>query len=267
VRDGFVNIAVTREGESATVLLNRPEKLNPLDWITVKELLRAVQELAEDPTLRTIVFRGAGRSFSAGGDLEKYIELFKSPTDMKSFMETFYQLFELMEQSRIVFIAAVNGVCVAGGLELLLACDLVIASDDARIGDGHLNFSQLPGAGSSVRLWRAIGSVRAKHIVMTGELLSAHEALQIGLVGQVAGAAEFDAAVADLVRRIHEKSRSSLIGAKRLLNEAVRSGLDAALRKEIAFVHEYATTQADPIEGLIAFREKRSPKYGSDPSE
>lgn len=258
----YSNILVARDGLGVTIVLNRPDKLNPLDWDTMREIHSAVKDLEEEAELRTISFLGAGRSFSAGGDLEKYLELFKHPSEFRGFMEEFYQLFDIMENSKKIYVAAVNGVCVAGGLELMLACDLVIAAEDAKIGDGHLKYGQLPGAGSSVRLWRAIGTTRAKHLVMTGELLTAREAHQIGLVGEVVPAGKLEIGLRALLTKLHSKTPVGLAGAKFLLNEAVRSEMARALRGEIAYVERYATTEKDPIEGLLAFKEKRSPRYG-----
>ncbi len=107
------------------------------------------------------------------------------PDKFAAFLDDFFQLLDAIEASAKIYIAAVNGVCVAGGIELLLACDLAIAAASARIGDGHLNFGQLPGAGGSQRLPRAIGLLRAKHLILTGALLSAAEAERIGLVNEV----------------------------------------------------------------------------------
>ena len=140
----YENILLDRWGEGVTITFNRPERLNPLDWDTIAELRRAVEALEQDKTIRTVVFTGSGRAFSAGGDLDKYIKLFEVPDDFRFFVEQWYRLFEVMENSPKIYIAAINGICVAGGIELLLACDLVIASENAQIGDGHLNFGMLP---------------------------------------------------------------------------------------------------------------------------
>ena len=258
---GFANILVQSNDAHALITLNRPDKLNPLDWATVKELRTAVTALDAEPGLRTVAFIGAGRGFSAGGDLEKYIALFQNSMDFRAFMEDFYGLFETMEASAKIFIAAVNGICVAGGLELLMACDLVIASEDARIGDGHLNFGQLPGAGGSVRLWRAVGAVRAKQLMLTGEILSAREAAAWGLVGKVVPEGQLLDGLKDMVERLHQKTPVGLAGAKRLLNRAIRLDIDAALRAEIAQVQNYAATESDAQEGLQAFRDKRKPRF------
>ncbi|MGH6617325.1 enoyl-CoA hydratase/isomerase family protein [Sphingomonas sp.] len=258
----FKNIRIERAERRATIQLNRPEKRNPLDWDTVRELRDAVIALEAEPGLMAVVVTGSGDAFSAGGDLEKYLTLFRSAPDFRGFMEDFYQLFRAIERSSAVYIAAINGVCVAGGLELLLACDIVIATENARIGDGHLNFGQLPGAGSSIRLWRSIGAHRAKHLMFTGDLLTARACERIGLVNEVHPGEDFDAAIETLVGKILAKSPVGLSGAKHLLNTAIREDLESGLRAEIEFVQNYATTERDPIEGLMAFKEKRKPNFG-----
>ena len=258
----FSNITVQVSGKGARLTLNRPEKKNPLSWDTVRELRLAAEELNKNDELMSVVIIGSGDSFSAGGDLEKYLELFESPDDFRGFMEEFYQLFAAIEASHAVYIAAINGVCAAGGLEVLLACDVAIAAQGAKIGDAHLNFGQLPGAGSSIRLWRAIGTHNAKHLVFTGDFISAGRARELGLVQEVAPDPEFEQLIAALEEKIHRKSPASVTGVKHLMNLAVREDLEQGLRTEIDYVHRYATTQADPMEGLLAFRDKRKPEFG-----
>jgi len=258
----FRNIRVEVCAPHATITLNRPEKRNPLDWDTVKELRDAVIALRDVPQLVTVAVTGSGDAFSAGGDLEKYVDLFRSAPDFRGFLEDFYQLFLAMERSAAVYIAVVNGVCVAGGLELMLACDIVIAAEEARIGDGHLNFGQLPGAGSSIRLWRSIGAHRARYLMLTGDLLTARDAERLGLVNEIHARAKLEAGLAVLLAKLHAKSPAGLRGAKHLLNTAIRESLEAGLRLEIEYVERYATTEADPMEGLMAFKEKRKPRFG-----
>ena len=258
----FKNIAVEVAGKRARFTLNRPEKKNPLNWDTVRELRIAAEQINQNEEVMSVVVIGSGDSFSAGGDLEKYLELFENPDDFSGFMEEFYRLFCAVEESQAVYIAAINGVCVAGGLEVLLACDVAIAAESARIGDGHLNFGQLPGAGSSIRLWRAIGTHNAKHLIFSGDLLPAKRAHELGLVQEVAPDAEFETAILTLEEKIHRKSPASVKGAKYLMNRAVYEGLEQGLRTEMRYVHRYATTEADPMEGLLAFRDKRQPSFG-----
>ena len=160
-----------------------------------------------------------------------------------------------------MFVAEVNGFCVAGGLELMLACDLAVASEDARIGDGHLNFGQLPGAGGSQRLPRAIGATRAKQLIYTGRLIDGREAERIGLVAEAVPSDALAATVDTLIETMLEKSPLGLARAKLLVNEGMRCDLAAALELEIDLVHDYATTSEDAIEGLMAFKDKRKPKF------
>jgi enoyl-CoA hydratase len=255
------NTKLRWDGAVARLTLTRADKLNPLDWATVRELKAAVATIDQRADIFAVVVTGAGRSFSAGGDLDGYIDLYRQPDKFRSFLNDFYDMLTAIEASPKIYVAAVNGVCVAGGLELLLACDLAIAAHSARIGDGHLNFGQLPGAGGSQRLPRAVGLLRAKHLMLTGALLEAEEARQIGLVNEVVPDRELEAAVTRLVGQLQQKSRVGLRGAKHLANLTLTMGLDEGLKAEIAFVHRYATTEPDATEGLVAFKEKRKPMF------
>ena len=257
--DTFANITLAFEGAVARLTLARPEKLNPLDWATVKELRAAIALIDTRPEVSFVVVTGQGRSFSAGGDLEGYLHLYARPHEFAAFLDDFWKMLTAIEASPKIYISAVNGHCVAGGIELLLACDLAVAAEGAKIGDGHLNFGQLPGAGGSQRLPRAVGLLRAKHMMLTGNLLSAAEAERIGLVGAVAS--DLEAAVAELIAGMSQKSRVGLRGAKHLANLTLSLDLDAGLKAEIAYVHAYATTEPDATEGLVAFKEKRRPAF------
>lgn len=259
----MANVRLDTAGGHARLSLQRPDKLNPLDWATVRELKQAVAAIEAMDEIFVVSIIGSGRSFSAGGDLDGYLRLYREPTEFADFLEDFYAMLAGIENSRKIYIALINGVCVAGGLELLLACDLVLAADTARIGDGHLNFGQLPGAGGSQRLPRAIGLLRAKHLMLTGKLLTAAEAREIGLVNEVVPHAELEAALDRLVGQLAEKSRVGLASAKHLANKTLTSDLEEGLRYEIDFVLNYATTVPDATEGLLAFKEKRKPIYQS----
>ncbi|BBK41674.1 enoyl-CoA hydratase [Allostella vacuolata] len=256
-------IAYESAGGRATVTFRQPERMNPLDWATVKELRQAVATADADPALRAVVITGSGRAFSAGGDLEGYLTLYRDPDRFRGFLEDFFQLLDAIERSRLVYVAAINGFCVAGGLELMLACDLAIAAREAKIGDGHLNFGQLPGAGGSQRLPRAIGVQRAKHLMLTGRLIDGLEAERIGLVAEAVPLADLVTHVDALVAGLMERSRAGVAGMKHLVNEGMRGAVGEGLRMEVDFVHRYATTHPDATEGLVAFQEKRRPRFGA----
>jgi enoyl-CoA hydratase len=248
-------------GSVARITLARPEKLNPFDWTTIRDLRQIVERIEREPEIRMVTVTGSGRSFSAGGDLGGYLDLYRDPDRFRAFLVDFNALLTTIEGSDRIYIAVINGLCVAGGLEFFLACDMVIAADTARIGDGHLNFGQLPGAGGSQRLPRAIGLLRAKQLMFSGALLPAVEAERIGLVGKVVPAGELERYVQSVCDDLLHKSRVGLAGAKRLLNESRSRELPDGLQYEMDFVHRYATQESDAIEGLEAFRDKRKPRF------
>lgn len=255
------NIIVEKAPGVAVVTLNRPAKMNPLDWSTVKALLAAFRDWEADKSLRVVLITGSGKAFSAGGDLEGYLSLYKRPEDFRKFLHDLCTLLELLEKSDKVMIAAINGHCLAGGLELMLACDLAIAADTAQFGDAHLNFGQLPGGGSSQRLPRAIGSQRAKDLIFTGRFISGVDAERIGLVARVVPAAELMATARKVAEAILAKSPAGVAHAKTLVRDGMAMDLQRALQFEIDLVHEWATTHPDAMEGLAAFAERRAPRF------
>ena len=257
----FANILCSRDAGIAIITLNRADKLNPLDWQTIKELLSCVRQLEGDKAIRVVTITGAGRAFSAGGDLNGYLDLYTKADEFRTFLQDFFSLCEEIERSEKIFIAAVNGVAVAGGIELILACDLVLMAAEAKIGDGHLNFAQLPGAGGSQRLPRTVGVIQAKRLMLTGDLIDAEEAKAIGLVTKVIPGAELERAAQDLARSLLGKSAAALKGAKHLVNEGATMARGKALAMEMDFVHDYATNHPDAMEGLRAFQEKRPAKF------
>jgi enoyl-CoA hydratase len=253
-------VLVRREGAVAHLVLDRPKEHNPLDRVSVAALLEAVKVLEPEDGVRVVLVYGNG-SFSAGGDLKGYIDLYQRPAEFRRFLENFHELLDRMERSTKIYCAVLTGYCVAGGLELLLACDVAIAARSAKIGDGHLNFGQLPGAGGSQRLPRAIGPLRAKQLMLSGSMLAADEALALGLVSAVAADDDLWATVASLTGKILAGSPAGVRGAKHLVNTGMRMDLPDALRMELEYVHRYATTCPDATEGLLAFQEKRKPRF------
>ena len=173
------------DGLAATITLNRPAELNAMSWEMIGAFDAAVSQAAADATVRVVFVTGSGRAFSAGGDLKSYVELQRDPVRFPRFVKDLHDAFGRLRKLRVPAIALVNGVTVAGGLELLLNCDFAIAAQSARIGDGHLNFGQMGGGGVLTLLARMIGIARASELVMTGALLDARTAAEWGLVSRV----------------------------------------------------------------------------------
>ena len=146
---------------AVTLVLNRPDQLNAIDWAMLAALDAPLDDLAADPAVRGVLVTGAGRAFSAGGDLNGYQTLQRDPVAFPRFVAELHRIFGRLRTLPVPVIALVNGVTAAGGLELLLNCDFALAARSARIGDGHLNFGQMGGGGVLTLLPRAIGRARA----------------------------------------------------------------------------------------------------------
>ena len=258
---GMQTILCERSGAIATVTLNRPAELNPLDERTVAELHRCLDDIEAEPQAELVVLRGAGRAFSAGGDLKRALALHTDTDWMAAIGANLRRLLERFERSELLIIAVIDGLCVAGGIELMLACDFVLASDRARFSDGHLNFSLLPGAGGTQRLPRTIGVLRAKDLLLTARMFDAREAADMQLVTRCVAAAELDAELARLTASLLEKSFSSRKAIKYLVNQGLKGSLAEGLQLEGAYVLHYETTDPDAHEGLVAFSEKRKPRF------
>jgi enoyl-CoA hydratase/carnithine racemase len=250
-------------GVVATIALNRPAELNALSWEMITAFDAAVTRATEDESVRVLFVTGRGRGFCAGGDLKKYIELQKDPVRFPRFVSELHAAFGRLRTLRFPVIALVNGVTAAGGLELLLNCDLVVAAASARIGDGHLNFGQMGGGGVLTLLARMVGIQRATELVMTGEFLAAQTACEWGLVSKVVADEELVAHGLVLASQIARKSPLAVANAKSVMNTIWAESLSVAsgLRLELERDAYYCLTSEDATEGLLAFSEKREPRF------
>lgn len=248
----------------ALLTLNRPEARNPIDRATLAALAAVLDDLAGDPAVRAVVITGAGPAFSSGGDLKKYQALYRDPAAFDEFLRAFSGVCRSIETHPAVVVAMVNGTCVAGGLELALACDLVTIAEGARIGDGHLRFAQLPGAGGSQRLVRAVGVSRARQWLLTGRLFDAATAVEHGVACASFAPDDLLAGTLDLLGPLTGYSPLALARMKGLVLLAQDGSLDQGLDAEIDVVKRYTTSSHDAMEGLMAFAERRSPTYRGD---
>jgi enoyl-CoA hydratase len=229
----------------------------------LRELDAGLDEVAADPSVRALLVTGAGRAFSAGGDLKAYIALQRDPVAFPAFVADVHRVFGRLRALRVPAIALVNGVAVAGGLELLLNCDLAFAAESASIGDGHLNFGQMGGGGSLTLLPRLVGLQRACELIFTGKLLTATEAESWGLVSRcVADDALLDTGLS-FAQEVARKSPLAIANAKHVVNAIWADAL--ALEPGLRFERErnafFCLTSEDAPEGLSAFSEKRRPQF------
>lgn len=243
----------------ATVTLNRPEVRNALNRPMRRQLLAVLQGLRDDPGVRVVIMTGAGeRAFCAGGDLSE-VEKF-TPLDAREYIELSRAVTHTIYTLPQPVIAAVRGYALGGGFELALACDLVIATEDARFGQPQIKVGLIPGGGATQRLPRAMGWHRSRRYIFTGEMLDVREAEQFGLVNQVVPGAELETTALEWARRLLEVSPTALALAKACLLEAQETPLSAGLRYE-AEMYALCFSSADCREGIRAFREKRKPQF------
>ena len=251
---------VTASDGVLTLTLNRPAALNALTPDLVQALSSTLSHGYDDPSVLALVLTGAGRGFCAGVDLKATEQRSAVPRGNVAFIRALGSLVQRMASYPKPVIAAVNGIAVAGGLELVLACDQVIAARSARLGDAHANYAMFPGAGATVRLPRRIGLAKAKSLMFSGALWSAEESFQAGLVDQVVQDEDLLPAAHRLATLFASKSPLVIARMKEALADALELPLEAGLRRE-RDLNELHSTSADRREGLAAFREKRAPRF------
>jgi enoyl-CoA hydratase len=242
------------------VTLNRPAALNAITPDMVAGITAALA-LADDPAIKAVVLIGTGRAFCAGADL-KYVNSATQSDEASGarFLDAILDMMARLETCPRPVIAAVNGLALAGGLEIVLCCDLVIAARSAKLGDAHANFGILPGGGGSVRLPRKIGPTRAKYLLFTGDFIPADDLVACGLVNEVVDDAELTGAVERLVAKLGSKSSLVLRRMKALVADGLEQPKDVALRLELLACEVHARSH-DLKEGLAAFEEKRKPLF------
>ncbi|MDO8612837.1 MAG: enoyl-CoA hydratase/isomerase family protein [Dehalococcoidia bacterium] len=223
-------VIVKCDGQTAVITLNRPAVRNCMDRQALEELIVALDACESDPDVRVVVLTGAGDAFCSGADL-KYIAS-QDARGFASMIRLFHEACGRLERFGKPVIAAVNGIAIAGGLELALACDLIVAAEDAELGDHHSNIGTIPGGGSTQRLPRRIGIPRAKDLIFTGRRLTAREAEAIGLVDRVAPAGKLQREVMELAASLTAKDPWVMRTAKYLINQGMQADLATGLRME-----------------------------------
>jgi enoyl-CoA hydratase/carnithine racemase len=248
-----------RRGAAAWIRLTRPEKRNALDTAVLAGIAAGLDRAEADGT-RAVVLTGSGQAFCAGADLSAVGGGLDNPAEIEQLLEDAGKLTLRIEAHPAPVIAAVNGAAVAGGLELVLACDLVVAAQSALLADGHAKWGLFPGAGSSVRLPRLIGTNRARQLLYTGAALSAQQMYEFGVVNQVVPDEELESAVDALCARLAAGSAAGLARMKRVINTAATMPVADGLALELVEAREHLRSP-DVAEGLAAFAEHRRPRF------
>jgi len=254
----YQNILLDTRDRISVLTINRPDKRNALNDATRNEILHALDSLESSPDSRVLIVTGAGdKAFIAGADIGEF-EGRTSLTQRDTMKGR--RIFDAVEDFPKPVIAMINGFCLGGGLEFALACDLRFAGDNAKLGQPEINLGIIPGGGGTQRLTRLVGEGKAMELILTGDLINAAQAKELGLVNDVFVIGELQDRVRALAARIAEKSPIALQMAKEAVKTASRTNLREGLDRETdLFCLTFGSE--DKAEGVRAFLEKRKANF------
>lgn len=252
----YIKVNEQYEPFVALIELNRPKELNALSSLVMGELREALAKIDRDDRIRAVVLTGNQQAFAAGADIKEMAD--KGAVEMLS--ADLLSSWEQIRKTKKPLIAAISGYALGGGFELVMLCDMVIASETARVGQPEIKIGTMPGAGGTQLLTRAVGKVKAMEMILTGRTLTAQEALTAGLVNKVVPAEMYLQEAVSLAREIAAMSPVAVQLAKEAINRAFETHLDEGLAFERK--NFYLTFGSeDQKEGMKAFIEKRKPSY------
>jgi enoyl-CoA hydratase/carnithine racemase len=243
-----------------TITLDRPEKLNAINFEMLEEMGLLLEEILVDEEVRVVLLTGRGRYFSAGADLEILSKL--EPASFRLNQTRYWdRIFCGIEDMQKPAIAALNGPALGGGAELALCCDLRYAAEEASLRFPQIDFGLVPDAGATVRLPLLVGPARAKEIIFSGETLRAEEAAGLGLVNRVLPQETFLREVVEITKKMAKKPPLALGVAKQRINRGIRKADIRAGLEEVTEAQSFLITTEDYREGVSAFFEKRQPVF------
>jgi enoyl-CoA hydratase/3-hydroxyacyl-CoA dehydrogenase len=242
----------------ATITMNRPEAMNALNEKVLRELKEAIAQVRDDPDVRVVIITGEGPAFIAGADIRAMMA--KNLIEIREFTQFGHGVLHDIERLEKPVIAAINGFALGGGLELALACDIRLASTDARMGFPEVGLGIFPGLGGTQRTTWLVGKGRACELIFTGDPIGATEAADMGLVNRAVPPRQLMAEARRLATRIARQGPIAVGRAKTAINQALQAGLDAGLAFELEAVTQTFGTE-DQNEGMTAFLERRKPEF------
>jgi len=260
----YENIIFEIDGEIAVIRFNRPKALNAVNRDVVQEILNALDEVAANSSIRVLILTGeGGKAFVAGADISQMVTL--DPLQLRNFSVSLHEVGFRMEQLPIPIIACVNGFALGGGTEIALACDFIYASESSKFGQPEINLGIIPGFGGTQRLPRRVGKGMAKELCMTGAIISAQEAKEIGLVNKVFPDDTLWEETLKTAKLMASKGKFSLAAVKRCVDRGYNLDLRAGCGIE---TDQFALCMASPDgkEGMTAFLEKRKPDFKGEMS-
>lgn len=258
-RMSYQTILTTLEKGILTITINRPDKLNALNKTVIEELSQAIEEIYHNPDIKAALITGAGpKAFVAGADISEFVSLDAQLGKLLA-QKGQSEVFDKIENSPKPILAAVNGFALGGGCELAMACHFRLAGENAKFGQPEVNLGLIPGYGGTQRLTQLVGKGKAMELMMTGQMIDAKEALQLGLVNHVLTTEELIPKTKEIIKTIMTKAPLAVSQVIALTNIAAR-GDEEGLKKEIIAFGELFES-SDVKEGTSAFLEKRKPNF------
>ncbi len=247
----------------ATITLNRPDHMNTINAIMLNELVSHFEDVSLDEEIRVVIFTGEGRAFSAGADItdiDEFLGLQKELAENQDTLKLMNRVALAIRHTPKPVVAAVNGVAAGGAANLVLACDIIVASEKAKLAEVFINIGLVPDGGGTYFLPERIGYYRAAEIIFTGKILSAQEALDLGLYNRVVPHEEVMSTAREVAQELAQKPPLALAAVKAILNREAVPRLRAHLEDEVCAQRAMFKTQ-DAREGITAFFEKRKPNF------
>ena len=257
----YKEILYEHRGRAAWIYLNRPKAMNTITTVMALELENALTKAESDSNVRSLVLSGKGQAFCAGADLKVFLATMNETEKLgPDFLDHVTVAMNHLRQFTKPVIVALNGLALAGGLELVMCCDIVFAVESAKLGDVHSNFGVFPGAGGAAVLPRKIGLNRAKYLLFTGDMITAQEMMDSGIVNRVVAENDLESSVQALAEKLAKKSPLVLQKMKELANQSMDQSEQSSLRHELLALRDHLRSY-DMQEGLVAFSEKREPNF------
>lgn len=254
----YETVLYTKEDKTALLTLNRPQVLNALNRQMLYELEHALDEITSDSAVRSLIITGTGRAFAAGADIAYQANL--NIEEAFSWSEYGSSIFQRLEELSVPTIAAINGFALGGGCELAMACDILLASDTAKLGQPETGLGITPGFSGTQRLLRKVGASKAKELIFTGETIDAREALSLGLVNKVVPGERLMEEAFEMASKINKNAPIAVRYAKKAINHGAQVDMNSAIKIENGYFSMCFATE-DQKEGMKAFLEKRKADF------
>ncbi|RLF28744.1 MAG: 2-(1,2-epoxy-1,2-dihydrophenyl)acetyl-CoA isomerase [Thermoplasmata archaeon] len=252
-------LEMTLRDQIAYITLNRPSRLNAFDLTLGRELYNTLCQISNDPKIRVLIIKGTGKGFCGGGDVKEMYNAENKTRFLRELTRAIHKCVIEIRNMQKPVIAAVNGIAYGAGLSLALACDIIVASKDARMSTAFIGIGLTPGCGTQF-ITNLVGYHRACELIFTSKTFTAQEALRMGIVNKVVDPDMLDDAVEEYALMLKRNAPIAMGMAKKLINESMRNDMISHLELESLMASQSAATQ-DFVEGITAFMEKRQPVF------